>query len=223
MLYVCYSGFHWMLISGLMGLPTLLVTSFIHLEFSLESNPGKKPRNGERETEWWICACWGVKIALRFQGCLIFTFFWCSVLLLCPVPEGYFWKPESTQLGRSTLLFHSPALALLHLPFRKGQRNQDVQPLDGAWAGISPSCHTARLEVIDEVPFRVSPYGKCRERLLPCDQWPNRQVSSYCALSFLSFLGSAGMLRPDREISFRPYREIFSWSRTQGKWFPQVS
>lgn len=68
MLYVCYSGFHWMLISGLMGLPTLLVTSFIHLEFSLESNPGKKPRNGEWETEWWICACWGVKIALRFQG-----------------------------------------------------------------------------------------------------------------------------------------------------------
>lgn len=88
MLYVCYSGFHWMLISGLMGLPTLLVTSFIHLEFSLESNPGKKPRNGEWETEWWICACWGVKIALRFQGGLIFTFFWCSVLLLCPVPEG---------------------------------------------------------------------------------------------------------------------------------------
>ena len=204
-------------------------TAYIASHFFYSLRIFSREQSWEKAQEWWTgdrvvnFACWGVKIALRFQGCLIFTFFWCSVLLLCPVPEGYFWKPESTQLGRSTLLFHSPALALLHLPFRKGQRNQDMQPLDGAWAGISPSCHTARLEVIDEAPFRVSPYGKCRERLLPCDQWPNRQVSSYRALSFLLFLGSAGMLRPDREISFRPYREIFSWSRTQGKWFPQVS
>ena len=50
MLERCYSGFHWKLISGLMGLPALLVTSFIRLEFSLESSPGKKRRSGEQET-----------------------------------------------------------------------------------------------------------------------------------------------------------------------------
>lgn len=147
---MCYSGSHWKLISGLMGLPTLLVTSFICLEFSLKSNPGKKPRNGEQETEWWMCACWELREPWDSRGV--------SYLLSSGAPSScalclrvHFWKPDSTQLGRSTLLFHSPPLALLHLPFRKGQRNRDVQPLDGPWAGISPSCHTARLEVVDEV------------------------------------------------------------------------
>ena len=128
-----------------------------------------------------MCACWGVKRVLRFQGVSYLLFsgalsFSCALCLR-------FISGNRKALSLVILPYcsiHLP-LALLHLPFRTRQRNRDVQPLGGPWAGVSPSRHTARLEVVDEVasqcqslweaqgvPPASSPVTQQTSLILPC-------------------------------------------------------
>ena len=140
----------------------------------------------------------------------------CFFLVLCPLAVPCAWGFISGNwkaLSLVILLYcsiHLP-LALLYLPFRKRQRNRDVQPLGSPWAGISPLRHTARLEVVDEVASQCQSLWEA-QGVPPALSPVTQQTSLILSCPFLLVSGSSGTLRP--------YTEIFSWSRTQGKWFP---
>lgn len=175
MLYVCYSGFHWMLISGLMTV-YIASHSFYSLRiFFSRAILGKSPGMVNGRQEWWICACWEQDSPEVPGGSHIYFSSGAPSSCCALCLRVHFGNRKAPAWSFYPTVPFTP-LALLYLPFRKRQSNQAVQPLDGPWAGISPSCHTARLEVIDEAPFRVNPYGEVQG--VPPALWPVTQQTS---------------------------------------------
>lgn len=168
---VCHSGFHWKLISGPMGLPNLLATSSIPLEFSLWINPWEKAE------EWWTGSRMvNAGLAGEYwdpRGCLIFTFSHAPSLAVLQCLRAHFWKPESAQLAILRLLFHSPAKGSSLYP--PGWSSLWMFPRLGflPYAALPDGRWEMR-----QYPSAI-PHGKDRQCFLPCDQWPKTQVSSF--------------------------------------------
>ena len=100
---VCYSEFHWKLIAGLMGLPKLLATSSIPLEFSLQISPWE-----EAEERWTGSRMVNAGLAGEYweswdpSGCLIFTFSHAPCSCCATMPEGSLLETGKCAAGHST-------------------------------------------------------------------------------------------------------------------------